>query len=214
MDNISTFLFAADNVPFLASACVLAAILSLEIIGVVLGFSSLHHDVDFTADLDGNGIPDYLEGHSGFAGWFNPGSVPLMIFLVIFSTTFTVLGYLGQWVYEGLTTSLAPLVLSVPVVFALTLPLVRWGTIAVGHVMPKDESNAVTLASLTGSVGTIVVGPITNTQVGSIRVADQFGTDHHLYVFAEGDVNIDVGETAVLIGPHKVLEYAHMVRKI
>lgn len=214
MDTIYTFFLAPNNVPFLVSACLLGAILVLEIIGLVLGFSSFHHDVDFSADHNGNGIPDYLEVDSHILGWFNPGSVPVMIYLVIFSTVFTILGYSAQWVYEGVTGTYAPMLLSCPVVFSLTLPFVRWGSMLAAQVMPKDITHAVSLESLANLSGPIVVGPVTNTQSGSIRVTDKYGTDHYVYVFAEGEENIDVGETAVLTGPHRSIGYAYMVRKI
>jgi hypothetical protein len=214
MDNISTFLLAQANTPFLVSACLLGAILVLEIIGLILGFSSFHHDIDFSADLNGNGIPDYLEVDSHILGWFNPGSVPVMIFLVIFSTVFTILGYSAQWVYEGLTGAYAPMLLSCPIVFSLTLPFVRWGSIVAAQLMPRDITSAVSLESLSNLSGPIVVGPVSNTQSGSIRVTDQYGTDHYVYVFADGEENIDVGETAVLTGPHRSINHAHMVRKI
>lgn len=214
MDDTTTFLTASGNLPFIVSGCVLAAILIVEIFGLLIGLSMFHHDVDMTADLDGNGIPDYLEGDVGILGWANPGHVPFMAFLVIFSTAFTVLGYGSQWVYAGISGSLAHMLLSVPLVSALALPVTRWGTIGFSKIMPRDITTAVITESLTGLPGVVNVGPVCKDVSGKARFTDNYGTDHNLFVFADGDENIDVGENVVLLGPHREKSYAHLVRKI
>lgn len=214
MDDILTFLLASDNLPFIISGSILLAILILEVIGLLVGLSMFHHDVDFEADLNGNGIPDYLEAEAGLMGWFNPGHVPLMVFLVLFSTIFTVIGYGAQWVYSGLTGSLAPMLLSVPLVTAATLPFVRWGTMAFARIMPRDITNAVTLESLSGLSGPLVVGPASKDVAGQVRITDDYGTHHYLFVFSDGDENIAIGENVVLLGPHREKSYAYVVRKI
>jgi hypothetical protein len=214
MNDLILFITDPANLPFMVTGCLLAAIFLVEIIGLILGLSIFHSDVDFTADLNNNGIPDYLEVDGGFFNWINPGHVPAMVFIVIFSTVFTALGYSAQWAYSGFSGSLAPLGLSIPVVTALTLPFVRWGSTAFSRIMPQDITSAVTIESLTGQVGVLVMGPATSEVSGSLRVTDQHGQDHYIFVFATGDENIDVGESAVLIGPNSKNSYAFNVRKI
>ena len=87
MENIYSLLTAEYNTPYIISGALLCSILIVEMIGLVVGYSSFfENDIDFTADLNGNGIPDYLEADLGFADWINPGRAPTMILLVVFSS--------------------------------------------------------------------------------------------------------------------------------
>ncbi len=212
MDDITNFLTASGNLPFIISGSILAAIFIIEMAGLLLGLSIFHSDVDITADLDGNGIPDYLEGDVGLLGWFNPGHVPVMAFAVIFCTMFTVLGYGAQAVYNTLSGNFAPLLVSIPVVGVMALATSRWGSMVLARVAPKDITTAVTLESLVGNVGVVNVGPVSKDVAGIARFTDPHGTDHNLCVFTDDDTNIAVGENAVLIGPHREKSYAYLVR--
>jgi hypothetical protein len=196
---------------------VVLALLLFGIIGMALGagFDALHGHADFSLDLNGNGIPDHLEiGHAGIIGWANPGHVPSTIFLTLFCGSFALLGYSAQWIYDGLTGSLAPALFGAPIVLALTLPTVRLCSLGLAPVLPKDESNAVSLESLTGSAGVVTVGPIAREDFGMARFTDAHGTDHTVMVCGEGEESIANGSQVVLIGPHRERAYAFIVRKI
>lgn len=215
MDDTITFLTASGNLPFIISGSLMLAIMIMEFFGLLIGMSLFSHDVDMSADLDGNGIPDYLEGgHGGAIDWLNPGHVPLMAFVVIYATFFTVIGFGLQSVFAGLTGHLAPLLLSIPVVIAITLPFSRWGSLMLARVMPRDLTTAVSVESLVGLSGVVNVGPVSRETSGMARFTDNHGTDHNLFVFNTEDTNIDVGENVVLLGPHREKSYAHLVRKI
>lgn len=214
MDNIIGFLTASGNLPFIISGCLLAAIFIIEIVGLLIGLSMFHSDVDFTADLDGNGIPDYLEVDAGVLGWFNPGNVPIMAFVVIFSTMFTILGYASQWAFTGLTGHFAPMLLSVPIVGVMALATSRWGSLMLARVAPKDVTLAVTLDSLVGEVGIVNMGPVTKVDTGIARFTDKHGTSHNIFINVDSDENIAVGESVVLLGPHREKSYVYMARKI
>ena len=175
----------------------------------------LHSHVAGGTDTNGNVIPDHLEAH-GFSlfSWLNPGQVPLMVMVVIFSTIFTVVGFGGQWLFLGATGHLAPLLLSIPVVLAITLPITRSGTNTIAKIIPKDETNAITLESLTGDQGWVIIGPITSNVSGSVRITDKYGTDHYLTAFSEDDAILECRDTVILVGPHPTKFYAFIVSKI
>lgn len=217
MDDITDFLVAGPNVPFLVAACLVVAIFLLEAISMVLGHSlaSQHGDIDYTLDADGNGIPDYLEqGDFNILGWLNPGHVPSMVFLLLFCGIYSIVGYGAQWVFDGLTGHLAPALLAGPVALAISLPFVRSATRAAERIIPKDESNAVNVESLTGDAGVVTAGPIGRGDFGFARFTDKWGTDHSLMVSGEGEEAIATGATVVLVGPHPDKAIAFVVRKI
>lgn len=215
--NLLDFLTAGPNLPYLIAGCVVLALLTIGLASMILGagFEALHHNFDFSADVDGNGIPDHLEvGHFDLMAWFNPGRVPSTIFLILFCGSFSILGYSAQWIYDGLTGSLAPMLLSIPIIIALTLPTVRVTSSSIAPILPKDETNAIKLESLTGTSGVVTAGPIGKDNFGMARFTDQYGTDHTLMVCGEGEETIANGSNVVLIGPHRERTIAFIVRKI
>ena len=217
--DILEFLTAGPNMAFLISGCIVVALLIMGIISMVLGmghdFLSMDGDIDFTADLNGNGIPDYLEvGHGSIMGWMNPGHVPSTIFIILFCGIYSILGYSAQWIYDGVMGSFAPSLLAWPVVMALTLPAVRGTSVAIAPVLPKDETNAITLETLVGSSGVVTSGPITSSDFGFARFTDNYGTSHSILVCGEGEESIANGSPVVLIGPHRERDIAFVVRKI
>ena len=216
MDSVDTFFLNPSNLPFIVSGCTLAAILILEIFGLFIGMSTmLQSHIMGHIDANGNGIPDHLEAQ-GFSlfSWLNPGRVPFMVMMVIFSTVFTVVGFGTQWMFLGATSHYAPMILSVPIVLAITLPITRSGTNAIAKIIPRDETNAITLESLTGDQGWVIIGPISSKVSGSVRITDKYGTDHYLTAFSEGDAILECRDTVILVGPHPTLNYAYVVRKI
>lgn len=128
--DIQQFIFVDTNLPFLIAGCIVLAIAILELTATVFGMSSLSHSdstIDFGADLNGNGIPDYLEGGSvGIFHWANPSQIPLMIFLLVFNAIFSLMGFSIQWIYQEAFGLLIPVMIVLPITIAISFPLVRW----------------------------------------------------------------------------------------
>lgn len=218
MDNITDFLVASPNTTFLVAGCVVAGIFILEILLLIVGHSTMmtHGDVDLTLDLDGNGIPDYLEGsHVHLGDWFNPGHIPVTMFLVLFCGLLSLIGYTGQWMYLGQTGQLAGPLLAVPIVLVPTLAISRWLSVGLARIIPQDETNVISLESLSGEVGVLTVGPVAGrNDFGMARFSDKYGVDHALVVGGVDDTNIEAGSSVVLVGPHPEKAIAFIIRKI
>jgi len=218
MGNITDFLVANPNLPFLIAGCVVVGLFILESVLMTIGHSTMltHGDVDFSLDLDGNGIPDYLE-HGGlhFGDVLNPGHIPATMFLVVFCGAFSLLGYTGQWIYLGATGGLAPMLLSLPITLVPTLAVSRWTSVGMAKIMPQDETNAIALESLAGDAGILTAGPVSGlNDFGMARFTDKYGTDHHLMVGGATNDVIESGSNVVLVGPHPDKAIAFIVRKI
>jgi len=217
MDNITDFLVAGPNTSFLVAGCVVAAVLILEIVLLIVGHSTMmmNADVDMTLDLDGNGIPDYLEGHGHLGDWFNPGHIPVTMFLVLFCGLLALLGYSGQWIYLGQAGQLAPALLAVPITLVPTLAFSRWFSVGLARIIPQDETNAISVESLAGDVGVLTTGPVQGRDdFGMARFADKYGVDHALVVGSVDDTIIETGSSVVLVGPHPEKSIAFIIRKI
>jgi hypothetical protein len=216
MEQIISFLVAGPNLPFLIAACLVAAIAILELLSSLVGHSHimLDSDIDFTADLNGNGIPDYLEMDSaGLFGWLNPGHVPSIVFLLMFAGVFALFGFTGQWVFQGLTGMLIPMLVAGPIAATATLPVVRQASIVIVKILPQDETSAISTESLIGRIGVVNVGPISDKEWGFARFTDQYGTDHQLLVRNEGNEYIANGESVVLLEIASEASDGFVVRK-
>lgn len=218
MDDITNFLVAGPNLPFLVTGCLVLATLVIELMMLVIGYSIMlgHGDIDFTLDADGNGIPDYLEhGSPDFFSWINPGHLPSSMLIVVFCGVFSLLGFSGQWIYNGLTHGLAPMLLTVPIVIAGTLPFVRGASIGIAKAMPSESTSAISLSDLVGEIGVLTAGPVKGQgDFGMARFTDKHGMDHQLMVSVNDDTIIANGESVVLMGPHPDNAIAYVVRKI
>jgi hypothetical protein len=217
--DIMDFITAGPNLAFLIAGCIVVALLALALVSAMVGVGhDLLHiggDIDFSADLNGNGIPDYLElHHFSLTTWLNPGHIPSTVFTILFCGIYSIVGFSSQWIYDGLTGALAPGLLATPLVAALVLPLVRGSSEAIAPLIPRDESSAISVDTLVGSSGVITAGPIGPDDFGMARFTDQHGTDHNLMVCGDGEEYIANGAAVVLIGPHKHRDIAFVVRKI
>ncbi|MDX1539297.1 YqiJ family protein [Arsukibacterium sp.] len=136
---------------------------------------------------------------SRFLGWLRIGEVPILMLLVIFLLSFGLAGLLLQGLLHSVTGSLAPGWLAVPVVFLISLPVVRFGGGVLQAVMPRDETTAVTGDSLLGRIAVITLGTARYRYPAEARVKDQHGYSHYLQL--EPDIEGDEFEqgTEVLL---------------
>lgn len=171
--------------------------------------------VDVHADLNGNGIPDFLEaGNGDWGDLVNPGKVPWLVLLVLFTASFSIIGYSIQWVTLGLIDQLLSPLIVAPVSLASSLPFVSSGSKHLSRILPRDESNAITIESLMGKSGVVNTGPINNVEFGFARFTDDHGVDHNICVISEGEENIDNGSKVVLLRPYHQNDHVYVVRSI
>jgi len=217
MLDITGFLVAGPNLPFLVAGCVVLALLLIELVMLTVGQSMMLFDssLDLNLDLDGNGIPDHLETGWGLSGLLNPGHLPSTLFLVVFCGLFSLIGVSAQWTWFRSMGEMAPVFLSVPVTLVPTLALTRWFSVGLARVMPQVETNAVTLESLAGQLGVLTVGPIKGLEdKGMARFTDDHGVDHTVLVMSHDGSEISILDPVILSTPHPTNPIAFYVRKI
>lgn len=208
------FLTADQNMPFTVALIVMFGIALLEGISVFFGaaLSSIIDailpdppaaDVAVDADLDA-GI-DGVEVQSSNAlsrllSWLRVGQVPVLMLIVVFLTGFGLIGLGVQALTQNVLGFLWPGAIAALGALVLSLPLVRVIGGALAYVMPKDETDAVSVDTLVGRIATITIGTAVAGRAAEARLTDEHGTLHYLMVEPDSpDAAFHAGEHVLLV---------------
>lgn len=180
-----SLMLASENMAFSIALVLMLMIAVLEGVAALFGagvssaLDSLMPDADISPHTEVGQI-DADTALSRFLGWLRIGEVPLLMLLVVFLLSFGLLGLLLQGAVQNTLGSLAPAWLAVPVVFMLSLPLVRLGGGVLQAVMPRDETSAVSEDSLLGRIAVITLGTARAGYPAEAKVRDQHGYSHYI----------------------------------
>lgn len=211
-------LAAPGSLPFTVSLLVMMGLLLVELLALLGGFgvnelfdSLIDANVDLpdsSVDIDAeisSGIESTAPAEGGsmlgrVLAWLYVGRVPLLMVLILFLTIFGLAGLFAQTLIHHLVGTTLPAAIAAPVVFVLTLPLVRGGAAMLARLMPKDESSAVDPAGFVGRTAVITGGVARTGLPAQARLSDRFGTTHYVMVEPEdqGDA-LESGSTVLLI---------------
>jgi hypothetical protein len=78
--------------------------------------------------------------------------------------------------------------------------------------MPRDQTTAVSDASLVGRVGTIVIGVASAGRPAEARIRDEYGTTHYVMVEPEAEGESLVAGASVLLVRHVTGRRFHAIR--
>lgn len=204
------FLLASQNMPFTISLAVMLALALLEGVGTIMGMGlsgfidgmmpdiDFDMDIDLDVDVDGPDAPATGTA-SRLLGWLRLGEVPAVILFIIFLTGFGLIGLGVQSFAERTIGALLPGVIAMVPAFFLSLPVVRLIGGGIGKIMPKDETDAVSVRTFIGRIAVITQGTASSGNPAEAKLKDQFG--HYHYIMVEPDGTGDVFErgTAVLL---------------
>ena len=200
---MSEFLFSSQNIPFTVALALMFGIAILEGILTVVGagFSNLIEaflpDVDLDANING---PEFQSSLSRLLSWLRIGKVPILMLLVVFLTAFGLIGLTIQSFVLGTAGYLLPPYIAALPTFILALPIMRILGGVLEKLIPKDETDAIEIASLVGRVAIITLGKSQVNSPAEAKVTDLHGTTH--YVRVEPDTPGDVyfqGEAVLLL---------------
>lgn len=121
----------------------------------------------------------------GLLGWLHLGKVPLTILLILFLSAFGLAGFAAQMLARQLFGQFLPLPLAALGALFLAVPAVRVLGGALGRILPRDETFAVSLDDLAGRIATVVTGTARQGRPAQARVRDALGRSH--YVMVEPD---------------------------
>lgn len=171
----------------------------LGLLEIVLAFTGLGGGFGLDLDLD---VPDPSAGWR-FLDWLGVGKVPFLVSLATFLFTFGIVGLAVQDLQLETIGSALPWPIVAVGCTLVALPIVRAVNALLGRVWPRDESSAVTSDSLIGHEAVVVLGSVSCTTPGQIKVRDQHGTMH--YALAQADVDGEAfspGVPLLIVGRH------------
>ena len=197
-------LFADHNLPFAVALAVMFLLAVAQVFGLgeLLGGDAdgdavLAAGLDADFDADGTPAGGFIDG---LLSLFGIGRVPFMIWLALFLFTFAALGVSIQGFAENLTGG--PLYVWLAALFAGGAALPVTGILArpLAFIIPKDETTAVSLATLVGRRATISDGVARAGSPARAQVRDHHGRAHNVMVVPhEADGEMHAGETVLLV---------------
>ncbi len=200
------FLLADANVPFAVALVLMLFIGLLEGTASLFGagfshvLDSLVPDVDIGVDVDV--APDGLGSQSALSkllGWLRVGKVPVLILLVVFLTTFGLIGYIGQYLIRGVAGFYLPATLASVGALAASIPVLRLSTSVLERILPRDETSAVSHDTFIGRTAVITLGTARRGTPAQARLRDRHGQTHYVMVEPDSDEDFPTGTVVLLV---------------
>ncbi|KQY90549.1 YqiJ family protein [Pelomonas sp. Root1444] len=180
-----------ETLPFGVAVALIVAIALLEGLGMLVALSP-SNVID---DLLPHAVPE--SGLDRVLGWLHLGRVPALVLLLLFLLGYALFGYALQKVAFNLLGGFLPAWLAGLLAVPPGLATVRGLGSLVAHIIPRDESSAVSEQSLVGRSGVISGGQARRGLAAQARVRDAFGRTHYLMV--EPDLDDEVFEEGAQI---------------
>ena len=133
-----TGLFTAPETwPFGVAFALIVGIALVEGLGMLISLSPSNWLDDLLPDVHGD------SGLDRVLGWLHLGKVPSLVLLVLFLTGYAVFGYSLQKVAHGLLGFYLPVWIAGLVAVAPGMATVRSLGALIAHIIPRDETSAV-----------------------------------------------------------------------
>ncbi len=194
----------SENLFFSISLCLMIFLGIVECLLLIFGSSSQGFLDQFAPDPIVNLEKPELELDSSqhfllqFLDWLYIGRIPMLVWLIIFLTTFALTGFIFQALYQLLSAHLLAIWIITPITLVICMPLVRISAAVIAKILPKDETTAIYSEELIGRSATIILGDAKPQSPAQAKVVDQFGQTHYVMVEPEQDITLKQGETVIL----------------
>lgn len=133
-------------------------------------------------------------------GWASTGPLPLSIALILFLGLFSLTGFFAQQVASVWIGGRLPAVPAAALALLIAAPGTRLLGGALAKVLPADETTAVSLDTLVGRRGRIVLGTASAGRPARAKVRDAHGHGHYVLVEPHvADIALGEGDEILLI---------------
>jgi membrane protein implicated in regulation of membrane protease activity len=177
---------APETLPFGVGFGLIVGIALFEGLGMLVSMSPSNLIDDWLPDVSGDGALDRV------LGWLHVGRVPALVLLLLFLTGYVLFGYGLQMVAHGLFGAYLPAWMAGLLAVPSGMATVRGLGSLIAHIVPRDETSAVSEQSLVGRVGVVTAGAARRGLAAQARVRDALGRSHYLMV--EPDIDDEVFE--------------------
>jgi len=180
-----------ETLPFGVAVALIVAIALLEGLGMLMALSPSNLLDHWLPDIDTD------SGLDRVLGWLHLGRVPALVLLLLFLLGYALFGYALQKVAFNLLGGFLPAWVAGLLAVPPGLATVRGLGSLVAHIVPRDESSAVSEQSLVGRAGVVSAGAARRGLAAQARVRDAHGRTHYLMV--EPDLDDEVFEEGAQI---------------
>ena len=198
------FLFLDPNSPYLFALGLLIVLGLFEGLALLVGlsFAGLLDDLSpfsvDSSDLDSGGLS--TGGASSIIGWLCLDKVPLLIWLVILLTAFSILGYTFNYTSVSLISATLPAYIGPAITFAISLYLTAKIGAKISSVVPQVESSALSEDAFVGQKAIILSSVIRQGSAGEASFVDEHQQKHYVMVEPlESDQEFTNGQAVVLV---------------
>jgi len=154
-------------------------------------------DVDIALDADQGWLNALLDG-------LFIGRVPLLVWLIIFLTLYSLSGFILQSILQTWTVSYWSGWIMAPLCLVLSMPMIRYSAMLIAKILPQDETTAIYSEELIGRTALIILGEAKVNSPAQARVQDQFGQTHYVLVEPETDLHFSQGQEVILTQKTKI----------
>lgn len=139
-----------------------------------------------------------------FLDWLYLGRIPVLVWLIIFLTTYALFGLIVQSLYFHFTASYVSIWIIAPASLFLCMPIVRLVAAMIAKILPRDETTAIRLDQLIGLSAEIFLGEAKINYPAQAKVKDQHGLTHYILVEPETDIKFSQGQHVILTHKTKI----------
>jgi hypothetical protein len=200
-----SLLLLPGNAPFVTAIGLMIVIGLLEGLTLLFGMSVTEHAGSLLVThfgLDHSGADAGVGIVGQFLSWLHVGRVPLLVLLILFLLSFSVVGLLVQSLLHALAGFMLPPALASVISALGSLPLVRQAGGLVARFVPQTESSAVSEIDFIGLPAQIVTGEASVGTPAEARLVDRFGQPHYVRVEPDKAGQSFVRGTTVAIVSH------------
>jgi hypothetical protein len=171
----------------------LGLLIGLSVMNLMDQVSPFELDVDINTDVSGDGLTPLL-------GWLCLNRLPLLIWAVLFLTSFAIAGYTFNFVLLSSFSIALPSFVAYILAFIIAILMTGWIGKPLAMILPKNESSAVSSHSFTGRIAKITIGTAKKDSPAQAVLIDQFNQKHYVLV-APDDSNdtFNQSEEVVLV---------------
>lgn len=193
-----------SNIFFSISLCLLFLFGTLEVILMIFSGGSQGLLDQFLPEnlTTSKNIDVQLDGETNHfllvLEWLYIGRIPLLVWLIIFFTSYGLTGLISQSFFNYFTNNYLTAWVISPICLFIVMPIVRYSAIGIAKVLPQDESSAIYSHELIGRNATIILGKAQINSPAEAKVIDQHSQTHYVLVEPESDETFNQGETVLL----------------